>query len=29
VVSFWLIVFACLLWMWGIVDLKSGVSSGN
>jgi len=29
VVIFWLFVLACLLWTWGIIDLKSGVSSGN
>jgi len=29
VVSFWLIVIACVLWLWGTIDLKSGVSSGN
>lgn len=28
-VGFWLIVLAFVLWLWGIIDLKSGVSSGS
>jgi len=28
-VSFWLLVIACVLWLWGTIDLQSGLSSGN
>ena len=28
-VGFWLIVLAFVLWLWGAIDLTSGVSSGS